>query len=567
MKETNEGFSRRSFLKGSVLAAAGAASAGALVSCSPKPNSKTSDAGNTAESASENPLWLGEAPQIDEADVVNTYEADAIVVGAGNSGLFAACSAAENGASVIVLEKMDEQSTGNGIRDTLAALNSTQQQEDGSNPNKFDVINEMVRQANGYGDDRLYRVWADNSGEAIDWYTALLKDQGVNFLHEIDTETDMRFRTYDVGHSIQWEGREYSSVFSAGLVIDYSKSLGVEYHYSTALTCLISENGKVNGLYAEGPDGTVRFNAAKGVIVATGGYPNNDEMLNALQPETVKLIGVRKAFPSCTGDGIKACLWAGGVMDDCHAGMIFDRGAIPADAVDATEGDLFWMGSQPFLKVDLDGKRFTNESGAYDHILHDSLNLKHQTYCTVWDSNYISDIERFETHGCSRLFPHANGTEPVMPLDPVVIGMNQGLMDKGYIVQSDTVEGLAEALGIPADEFSATVMRYNELADAGEDVDFGKEAFRLSHMDTPPFFGVRQHGGYFITTLDGIKIDATMHVVNAQGEPIEGLYCVGDCSGGYFGNSYINLLSGAAAGRSVTFGRLAGKYAATGDVA
>lgn len=104
--------------------------------------------------------------------------------------------------------------------------------------------------------------------------------------------------------------------------------------------------------------------------------------------------------------------------------------------------------------------------------------------------------------------------------------------------------------------------RYNELADAGEDTDFGKEAFRLSHMATPPFCGVRQHGGYFITTLDGIKIDTNMNVVNAEGEAIEGLYCAGDCSGGYYGNSYVNLLSGDAAGRSVTFGRLAAKNAA-----
>jgi hypothetical protein len=243
--------------------------------------------------------------------------------------------------------------------------------------------------------------------------------------------------------------------------------------------------------------------------------------------------------------------------------MIFDRSAIPADATTAEAGQLFWMGSQPFLKVDLDGRRFTSESGCYDHILHTSFNLRDQTYCTVWDANYAEDIKRFETHGCSRLYPHANGTAPVMPLDPVVNGMNQALMEQGYIVESDTIEGLAEKLGIPAEDFAATVKRYNELADAGLDSDYGKEAYRLSHLDTPPYRGVRQHGGYFIATMDGIRINTDMRVVDASGEPIAGLYCAGDCSGGYFGNSYVNLLSGAAAGRSVTFGRRAGKLAAT----
>ena len=69
-------------------------------------------------------------------------------------------------------------------------------------------------------------------------------------------------------------------------------------------------------------------------------------------------------------------------------------------------------------------------------------------------------------------------------------------------------------------------------------------------------------GGYFICTMDGIKIDENMNVVDENGQPIEGLYCAGDCSGSYFATSYPNLLAGAAAGRSVTFGRLAGKYAA-----
>ncbi|WP_080802869.1 FAD-dependent oxidoreductase [Arabiibacter massiliensis] len=564
MGEMNTGISRRGFLQGAGAAALGAAGLGLLGGCAPQAPSG-SDKGSAAEAEAPSTDWLGEAPVIDEADVVATHEADVVVVGAGTAGLFAACAAVEEGASCILVEKAGTDAVGNGVRDTLAAVGSSQQLADGANPDKFDVINEMVRQANGYGDDRLYRVWADRSGEAIDWYAARLKEKDTNFLHEIDDlSKPLRFKTYDVGHSIQWEGREYSTTYAAKILLEYGQAKGLECHHETQMLSLVKdESGRVSGLHAKTKDGVVRYNAKKGVIVCAGGYASNPDMLEALQPETVKMIGTNKAFPSVTGDGIKACLWAGGVMDETHAAMIFDRAAVPPDATDASAGDLFWMGSQPFLKVDLDGNRFTNESGCYDHILHTSFNLKDQTYCTVWDSNYQADIEHFDTHGCSRIFPHMNGTEPVMPMF-VIEGMNQGLMEKGYIVSSDTVEGLAKELNIPADAFAATVARYNELADAGEDSDFGKEAHRLSHLDTPPFFGVRQHGGYFITTLDGIKIDANMNVVDEQGAPIPGLYCAGDCSGGYFGNSYVNLLSGAAAGRSVTFGRLAGQNAAHG---
>ena len=129
-------------------------------------------------------------------------------------------------------------------------------------------------------------------------------------------------------------------------------------------------------------------------------------------------------------------------------------------------------------------------------------------------------------------------------------------------VKADTIEELAEKLGLPVDNFKATVDRYNELYDKQDDEDFGKEAYRLSALRTAPFEGIRMSGGYFICTMDGIKIDTNINAVDKDGNPIEGLYVAGDCSGGYFDTSYPNLLAGAAAGRSVTFGRLAGKNAA-----
>lgn len=557
MKRQDRAVSRRGFLTGS--AAVGALAAAGLAGCAPQTTAEKTETGAKTQAAEAD--WLGSEPVFDESDIVNTYEADVIVAGIGTSGIFAACSVVEEGASCIAIDSNTAEIMGNGVRDTLAALGSSQQLEAGKNPDRFDVINEMVRQSNGYGDDRLYRLWADNSGATIDWYAERLAADGTRFLFEYDDEMPMRFKTYDVGHSIQWDGRKADKQYAVGVLLEYGKSLGLELHSETSLVALIKEDGRVTGLYANGPEGPIRYRARKGVIVCTGGYASNTEMMQALQPESEALCCVRKSFATCLGDGIKACLWAGGVMDDKHTAMIFDRGGIKPDATDAVDGRLFWMGSQPFLKVDLDGNRFTNESGCYDHILHTSFNLPSQTYCTVWDANYAEYIKRFETHGCSRLYPHANGTEPVMDI-AVVDGMNQGLLDDGYIVEADTVEGLAEALGIPADAFARTVARHNELADTGEDVDFGKEAHRLSRLDTPPFRGIRQHGGYLICTMDGIKINTDLNVVDAHGDAIPGLYCAGDCSGGYFADSYVNLLSGCAAGRSATFGRLAGKNAA-----
>ena len=509
--------------------------------------------------------WLGSAPEIKDSDVVKTYDTEVLVIGAGTAGLFAACAAAEEGAKTILIEKMGQEYGGSGVRDTIAALGSRQQIENKDDPDRFDVFTEMYRQSNGYADQRLFKVWADHSGETIDWYTDLCQAKGLPIRHEVDDHSKkVRYPVYDVGHSLQTSVTQGEHGVTANVLKEYGAGLGLEIHYDTSLVELIKEGDKVAGIYAKTADGYIRYNASKGVIVCTGGYSLNMDMLKALQPETVKMININYSYPGSQGDGIKACLWAGAAMDESHTSMLFDRGGIAPDQVGCEkEGFLFWMGSQPFLKVDLNGKRFTNESGCYDHILHDAFNIPGMTYAMVWDADYKKDMERFDTHGCSRMFPHVNGAESVWPLEE----LNEPFFmtpyrEQGLVVKADTIEELAQKLGLPVEEFKATVDRYNELFDKQVDEDFGKEPFRLSQLRTAPFEGVRMSGGYFICTLDGIKIDENMNALDADGKPIEGLYVAGDCSGSYFDASYPNLLAGCAAGRSVTFGRRAGKLAA-----
>lgn len=509
--------------------------------------------------------WLGEEPEIPEGDIAEVVECDVLVVGAGHAGTFAAASAVENGAKTILIEKFNHDMA-SGLRDTLAAVNSKQQVENEDNPDAKEVMKYLVDWSQGYCDRRLAKTFVENSGETMDWYAGVMEQQGMKFLHEVDTpKPDDNYKVLDVGHSIQYE-EEYYEQLTMDKVFDYAVGLGLDIQYETTMVKLVKSKERVSGLIAQRADGTyVQFNAAKGVILCTGGYSANDDMMKALQPWTLEQTCINYSKSGSKGDGIRACLWAGAAMDTTHASMIFERGAIRPDAVGQTgDGRLFWMGSQPFLKVNLLGKRFMNEYMPYDYVLHAAASQPDHTYCQVWDSNYETYCEQFETHGCSRLFPHENGAAPVFPMG-YVAEMNQGLLEEGFIVQADTIEELAEKLGIPADTFAETVNRYNELADKGEDEDFGKEAYRLSKMDTAPYYGVRQSGGYLICTMDGIRIDETMHAIREDGTAIEGLYVCGDCSGSYFHGSYPNLLAGAAAGRSATFGRLAGKLAALSE--
>lgn len=511
--------------------------------------------------------WLGEEPEVAESEITGTVECEVLVVGAGSSGTFAAASAAEAGAKTILIEKFNHDMA-SGIRDTLAACGSSQQKEDGDDVNKKDAVRYLCNWSQGYTRRSLAQVWADKSGETMDWFTSVLAESGIDFRHEIDEKhADDNYEVLDVGHSTQY-GEEYSEQLTMDAVLKHAEADGLEVQYEITMVKLEKKDGRVTGLIAKDANGAyVRYNASKGVILACGGYSGNDVMMNALQPQSVEQTCINYSKPGAKGDGIKACLWAGAIMDTTHTSMIFDRGAIKPDQTGeygkASDGALFWMGSQPFLKVNLNGERFMNEYQPYDMILHAAASQPYHTYCTVWDSKYPDDCEKFATHGCSRLCPHENGTNPVFPMG-YVMQLNDDLQAQGYIVQADTIEELAEKLGLPVDKFTSTVERYNELAAKGEDEDFDKESYRLSTLSEAPFYGVRQAGGYLICTMDGIQIDDDMHALDHDFKAIPGLYVIGDMSGNYFSGSYPCLMAGAAAGRSATFGRLAGQNAAAG---
>ncbi len=552
---SNEQFSvsRRAFL-GLGAAAAGMA---ALAGCAPQ---APAEPGALSETGGDG--WLGAEPEIAEDEIVETIDTEVLVCGAGTSGLFAACAAAENGAKVVCLEK---GSIGGGVRDNLGSLNSRLQKEAGCEIDENEICNDLTRYANGYVNPRLYHIWAQNSGEAVDWYEDRLNEAGFElFFEAADKAKPSRYKHWATGHIPSWpadaEFAGLSDVVNGKIVLgDYATAHGVDFRFLTPMVRLLHEDGKVTGAIAKGENGYIKINASKGTVVCTGGYARNDEMLAALQPQTLKKYSLSIAIDGTTGDGIKACLWAGAHMDEMHTAMVFDRIAVKPDEYGGSDtvGSLFWMGSNPWLKVNLNGERFINESAPYDYVLNAALTQPHHTIVDIWDSDYEQYLENFDIHGCARVVPFDNGAPTNMTLD-VVKGMNEGLLAEGYIVQADTIEELAEGLGIPAENLKKTVERQNENFDNQVDPDFGKEDFRLSAIRTPPFFGVRT-SGYMLCTLDGITINEQFQAVNDDGEAIEGLYVAGVDSGSYYAGTYPNMSTGNCCGRSVTFARMIGK--------
>lgn len=519
----------------------------------------------TESKAEDDGDWLGKEPEIAEKDIVATHNTDILVVGCGTGGMFAIASAAEVGAKVIGIDRFP---VGTGVREDLGAIDSRYQKAWGTKIDKFEFIAMATQYAGGHLQQDLVKLWADESGAVIDWFGDRLSERGVELWHESgDKRDETRYKHFATGHSPRLPVDPKTGKFTLDLnkiLYDYAVKNGARFDYSTKMIKLEKKAGRVTGIIAENASGQyVRYNAKKGVVVATGGYAQNWKMMEALQPWNLRIIGRSGALPGARGDGIRACLWAGAKMDETHSIMMFDRAAIRPDQKTGLEtaksGDsgFFWMGSQPWLKVNADGRRFMNESGTYENILHADEYQKGHCHYTIFDSNWVKYAEQFKMHGCSRMYPFENSADPNIPWQVVQNKMLPDLIAKGYVQKANTIEELAQKLGLPAQQLKATVNRHNELHRRGEDVDYGKEKHRLSSIDKPPFYGAK-NTGWMLCTMDGIQINTNMNAIDTEGNPIPGLYVVGNDSGSYFANEYPNLATGMACGRTVTFGRLVG---------
>lgn len=512
--------------------------------------------------------WLGSAPEISEDEILETVNTEVLVVGAGNAGLMTAARAAGNGANVLVIEKsissMNE-------RHWLGAVGTEEADAADIDIDKNKLAAELCRYASHRCDESLIRLWINHSGEAIDWYYSIVKqynpDVSLHMEWDVGQGGHDTYYVPPVMHNFQDNTEEnyYSeATASYGLssLTSYALDNGAEIRYETPLVKLEqNSDGRVTGAIAQNPDGSyIRINASRGVALCCGGYAYNKEMLAALNPDAYLSTVEADASSLNTGDGIKAAMWIGADKDPDPTAMLFDRGVIaPGETSDGNwdKSGYFHLGSQPWLKVNLNGKRFCNESVPYDFILHAAYMEPGHLYNTIYDSNWMEQVKQFQQIGCARIEPSESGGKLQIFSYEAEQGLLGGLEEAGLIQSADTLEELAEKLDIPVDAFVATVERYNELCEKGEDEDFGKEAYRLLPVNTPPYYGCRQ-GASLLCTLDGLRINTEMQVLDSDGSPIEGLYAAGDCSGGFFAHNYPEYIVGVAAGRTLTEGYLLG---------
>ena len=315
--------SRRDFIKGIAAGAAGIAGYGLVSNISVPAHAEAAEPDESV-----NPSWLGDAPVITDTDISETWDTDLLIVGAGNGGMVAAAKAADLGLNFRIIEQMSIVADS---RDFFGAVNSRYTLEAGSKVDYARLLGELSRYASGKCDQRVIKVWMDESADMIDYIAGILDQYGYDVVFEPDTGVETSGTQYYCSpqqHTASARpDSEYAGKGRNQLLQDYIEKKGYSIDFSTGLVELIKDGGAVVGAIAQSGSKYIRINA-KAVILSTGGYAGNPEMMMARNPLASKLMAVNFNYIPNRGQGQKAALWAGAAMDTEPAAMMFDRGAI-----------------------------------------------------------------------------------------------------------------------------------------------------------------------------------------------------------------------------------------------
>ena len=577
--------SRRSFLKGAALGALAVGTMG-------MPNVVTEAKAEEVQSTGK---WYDEkyfAKPAPITDIAETIDTEVVVVGAGNGGCIAAVSAADLGAKVVWVEKNGGPITWAG---EIGAYNSKLMKERYGIEYTQEELNEIVNDICRYGsyevDQRLVALWVNNSGRTMDWFVDKMAAKGVDTFIETDmkqTHYKGEVQTHTVFRKGEFKelGPNYmGSQLANPLWVEYAEEMGVtKLFLHTAKQLVQDENGKVTGIIVQrNEDGKyIQINASKGVILSTGGYGGNPEMMAALRYRDKDVIVNNLGCAFAMGDGIKMAMWAGADIDRNHAGGVaFDRAALDLDLhvgapYSSGLADIWWPGSQPWLNLNKRGERFANEDVPYDFHINSWLKQPGKFTYQIFDSNYWEDVQAFHSTICARVVavPGARNSEVLPNVMPCQSGEQfydvymKPALESGRLKQADTLEDLYKQLGMDeaaVERALASTARYNELCAKGVDDDFGKQQKDLRPIVKGPFYGIAI-GEWLLATINGVRVNTNLQAINEEHEPIEGLYMCGNDVGGFFNNSYPQLYGGTQQGKITCFARLAALHAVTGSI-
>ena len=490
----------------------------------------------------------------------STVEADVVVVGAGGAGMTAAITAAGEGKSVVILESQSMVG-GNSVRatggmnagktvyqdenefgesagvektlktaaekyadnETITALAKTVSEQWAAyqaNPTGyFDSVELMELDTmiggKGINDPALVETLCANSADAIDW----LDEHGIT-LHNVSSFGGASVKR--IHRPVNAEGKTVSvGSYMIPLLQENCEKAGVKMMLDTTATEILTDaNGAAVGVKATGASGeTVTVNA-KAVVLATGGFGANLDMVVKYKPELKGFMTTNA--PGIQGQGIEMAQAIGAATVDMDQIQIHPTVEANTAAL-ITEG----LRGDGAILINEEGQRFIDEVGTRD---------------------VVSAAEIAQTGSYSWLVVD----QAMVDASSVI----QGYIKKGYTVTGETYEELGKAMGVDAAAFAETMEKWNGYVEAKNDPDFGRTSF-ANPLNTAPYYAVKVTAGVH-HTMGGLKINANTEVLNEKGEVIPGLFAAGEVTGGVHG---ANRLGGNAVADFTVFGRIAGAAA------
>jgi len=472
-------------------------------------------------------------------------ETDIIVIAAGASGLAASLAAAQSGAKVVAFEKgATTGGTGNmgmgpfGVESRLQKLKQM-------GPTRDEAFRMFMEYTHWRVDAQLVRAYIDKSATTIGW----LEDLGVEFVEPATYFPGGQFTWHLVKPATGIPG-PMSSATLMKVLTDKAKELGVKIHLQTPVNKIVKSGDRVTGVIAEDRSGEPVEARAKAVIVATGGFSDNPEMIK-------KYTGFKWGedlfsfrTPGVAGDGIRMAWEVGAAPTEMAMELIY---AMPGE----WDPRLHETFRQPHLMVNLLGERFLNEAILPNTTFTGNAiaRQKNRSAFLVFDATIREQMETVGHDEMSVVFP--------VPRLENFDQLLQEAFDRGYqhVFVADSLDELAKKTGIDAEGFKATVAEYNGYCASGFDPVFNKPHKLLRPLLKPPFYAAR-HVPSAYGSLGGIKINYRTEVLNKEWKSIPGLYAAGTDACTIYGDSYIFTLPGNSMGFALNTGRIAGENAA-----
>lgn len=532
-EKKDQGVTRRGFLKGT------AASAGVIAS-----SGLTWNGARTAAAAQGSDDTLEKSPTIiPQSEIRETVSTEVLVIGAGTSGMAATLSAVEAGAKVTLMEKHTTFRAAGGYN---GFIGSRLQKELGFDIDPDEVILELMKYGGNKPDQRQIRLWASKSPEVADWLIDMADEAGIEVTIEhapyppgIDWRDETYYREYPAGHL--FGGHKQENVLK--LMQNKALQKGADIRYqTTAAQLLREEDGRVLGAVAKDKDGKyIRFDAAKAVILCTGDYGNNPEMMEKYCPAAVDIAKKSNIYmpPLNKGEGHRMAIEIGAVMERApHAPM------------DHVVGLFLPMGMDAFLRVNVGGERYENEDVPGQSMANSAFRQPQWRFWQVFDAKWPDEVGKMGI-----------GLSKVITADDSVKKELKEKISRGMCLTADTIDELANKMKVPAETFKATIKRYNTLAKSGKDLDFGKRPDRLTTVEKPPFYAGAA-SPIFLIALGGLIVNPRLQPLDENRKVIPGLYLAGNTAGGFYGNDYPTMVPGLSHGRALTSGYVAGRNAA-----